>query len=329
LLVRLGDPEGDGILANDLTQVVYDETVDLFVAFNQTGNVLQIFDSAGRFVRRIERAGQGPGELGRIQRVEFQHGSLWVRDSGNNKWLVLDPAGRVLQETRDVMNVTGPLQFEVLAAGEVVVGAIDPRSETVGYPLHLIDLKNGEALKHFGSLTGEWNIYAPYALFVLISAGSERQTVWKAGRTRLRFEEWELDGTLKRVVEGNFAWSPAVTQLPRNGEAPVTYLRAFVVDADERLWSLTRTADERWREVTLTGPEGFLADEDSIRWTDSRLDMFDLRNQTRYGPYIWDESVVRLRRFGDDARVVIPEEDAAAGTIRAAVYRLRTGTNQR
>jgi hypothetical protein len=76
--LRLGGPEGGP------------ETVErapTFVLIGDDGLIyisqrceLRVFDTDGRFVRRIGRCGEGPGEFRSVSRAGFANGSLWIAD---------------------------------------------------------------------------------------------------------------------------------------------------------------------------------------------------------------------------------------------------------
>lgn len=61
---------------------------------------IAVFDSAGRFVRRIGRRGSGPGEYQQpAALLSAPDGTIWVDDPGNARLTALDTAGRPLRMT--------------------------------------------------------------------------------------------------------------------------------------------------------------------------------------------------------------------------------------
>src|SRR5688500_14794434 len=54
-MIRLGEASGDGIIEADLADVRYGNVARLFAVFQRGGSHILLFDSAGRFVRRIGR----------------------------------------------------------------------------------------------------------------------------------------------------------------------------------------------------------------------------------------------------------------------------------
>jgi len=58
---------------------------------------IRVVDSAGRFVRTMGQAGQGPGEFTGFGFFGFNHDSLWVTDPSQNRVSLFGPDGRIIR----------------------------------------------------------------------------------------------------------------------------------------------------------------------------------------------------------------------------------------
>lgn len=81
-------------------------------------------------------------------------------------------------------------------------------------------------------------------------------------------------------------WSDGQQQ--RGPREPRTALQSFAVDGADRLWMLTRVADDDWRSVAQQGPEPGILPSQQDQYRDARLDVFDLRNRRHIGSRRWD-----------------------------------------
>lgn len=103
LEAELGDDSGPGMI--DLTGAVSacrDASKRTYIIGDQIEHVL-VFDPAGRFLRRIGRTGQGPGEFtDAASLVMTGDGEFWVFDRGRGVILNFDYKGRLRGEVRTV-----------------------------------------------------------------------------------------------------------------------------------------------------------------------------------------------------------------------------------
>ena len=299
-VVRFGDADGPGTIESTAPRVTWSEQPGYVVASSTS---LQIFDDDGRFVRRIGREGDGPGEFSRVIDAHVVGGQLVALDNANRAWSIFNLAGEFI-ERRPYGYATGP--FVPLGSSRVVVVAMDQSPEVAGLPLHLAHIDSGVPSRHFGSWY-EWED-TPYADVVQGSVVSRPGTVWWGAAGSPRIQEWSVDDELLRVVEGELPWFPKVTEfIDPATEPPSTLLRSLALDGREHLWMTVRTADPRWREVELERtPEGYRVPPASRHdYLDTRLDIFDLGKQRHVGRYLWDSPYVRLINRGGEPAVSI------------------------
>jgi len=320
--LRLGDPDLPGGIESEAAEVVFDAVHGGYAVFHRGGAHVQLFDSLGTFQRVLGREGGGPGELRMLSDVAFADGNIVMLDVEGRKFVVMNRAGELVTDIRIDLR-TGDLR--VVSTDTVVIGSMDMRPDLVGYPLHLVSLSDGAVLQHFGSLDGEWNAAAePFADLIRLGQSVGDRSIWRGYVSRLRLEEWGLDGSLVRVVTGDFGWFPPAVRVR---EGPHSYLASSDVDRDERLWLITTVPDPDWRRVQRgAGPEGLLRREDYDRWWNSRLDVFDLRTQEHLGTITWDESRVFLTSRKGRTLVYLVEYDERM-VPRVALYRLSVKAN--
>lgn len=315
--LRLGDPDLPGGIESEWAEVVFDEVHGGYAVYHRGGTHVQLFDSLGAFQRVLGREGGGPGELRMLSSVAFADGNIVMLEVQGRKFVVMNRAGKLIADTRIDLR-TGDLR--VISADTVVIGSMDFRPDLVGYPLHLVSLSDGEVLRHFGSLEGEWNAAAePFAEIIRLGQSLGDRSVWRGYVSRLRLEEWGLDGSLIQVISGDFDWFPPMIL---DHEGPASLMAGFDVDREERLWLLARVPDPNWRSVPRgAGGETLLRQEDYDRYWDVRLDVFDLRTQEHLGTFRWDESRVFLANRRGNTLVYLVEYDEHL-VPRVALYRL-------
>ena len=77
---------------------------------------IQLFDAAGRFLRRIGREGEGPGEFQAPQMLGWRDDHLWVRDDALRRVSFFTPVGELVGEIRIPPIVLGGGQYLLRSA---------------------------------------------------------------------------------------------------------------------------------------------------------------------------------------------------------------------
>jgi hypothetical protein len=322
--LRFGDPDLPGGIESEYARIRFDEAHGGYAVFHKSGTHVQVFDSEGSFQTVLGREGGGPGEVRSLTDVAFADEDIVMLEGRGRKFVVMNRGGELV---RDIRFDVGAGDFRVISADTVVIGSMDFRPDLVGYPLHLVSLSDGEVLRNFGSLEGEWNAAAaePFADMIVLGESLGDRSVWRGHKSRLRLEEWGLDGSLIRVVTGDFDWFPPMIL---DHEGPPSLLASFAVDREERLWLLTRVPDPNWRSVHpgRVGPETLLRREDYDGYWDIRLDLFDLRTEQHLGTVRWDGTKVFLAVRRRTVLVHMVEYDEET-TPQVALYRLEISTS--
>lgn len=92
--LRVGVPNLRGTdQFSDIHDVAVDAHGSIYVS-HRLPPELRVFDRGGRFARRIEQAGEGPGEFQAPGKLEWgPDGHLWVADGGNRRFEVFHTTG--------------------------------------------------------------------------------------------------------------------------------------------------------------------------------------------------------------------------------------------
>lgn len=302
-VASVGASSGEGTIDNELPWVVSRPGGGYLVIDGYTR--FKLFDAQGNFVRSVGREGDGPGELRNIATgaAFVGNGGIVLLDGIKRAWIQFDEDGTfVSQKAQDLT----PGRFLLLEGDTLaVIASIDQRPNSVGYPLHLVDIRNGSVLRHFGSADGAWNMAEPAAGRIVLGLDDATRTrVWWGKMGRMHLEEWSVNGVHIRTVTGNLPWFPPIpppgVRIPGK---PDSFMPTFAVDDADRLWMVTVVPDDRWREVERRGPEGAISAASREMMFDSRIDVFDLRSQTHVGFKVWDHAEIRLVRQGGQVLV--------------------------
>lgn len=218
----LGEASGGGVIESDEAVVVFGDVAERFAVFHVGTSEVLLFDSGGRYVRRVGRAGSGPGEIRTLVDAHFRGSDLVTLDFAGPRFTIYDEDGERIQ---DALAGIRPGRFRVVSESVAVVGSMDRRPALAGYPLHSIDLNTGEQLRHFGSTNGEWSASGPFAQDVVLGYAMEPQVVWHGQRSQLLLEEWHVDDGLVRHITGELQWLRQGSAAERGPPQP--YLLSF------------------------------------------------------------------------------------------------------
>jgi len=105
--LRLGDVDDPDLGFSRIGSVDVDRDGQVFV-FEMLDRQIRVYDADGRFVRRIGRQGEGPGEFQRVSRFGVAGDTLWTYDFGLRRLTLFDRTGTVLS-TAQVRGVPVPM----------------------------------------------------------------------------------------------------------------------------------------------------------------------------------------------------------------------------
>ena len=291
-ILRLGDASGDGIIEGDYADVRYGDAARLYAIFQRGGSRILLFDSAGGFVRRIGRGGQGPGEIETLIDAHFQGRRIVALDRA--KLLVMDLFGKAIAESRLPVRAGS---FRAMSDSTVVVGSMEMTPGFEGRALHVLMSATGQPVKSLGATHPTWSAGARTAGDVALGWSAPPTTFWIGHPASFHIEQWHFDGRLLQTVRGDFPWFRPPDR-PGRDSPPGPLLLGFATDGEDRLWTLTRVPDARWREAPRRGNEGYVLSQDMGSYIDTRIDVFDLRGRRHLGTMTWDEAYVGMVQIG-------------------------------
>lgn len=279
-LAVLGDMTGDGFI--QWSRVATRDSLGRY--WIGQGQSLKVYDSDGRFLREVGRAGEGPEEFVFIAVVRTDSdGRVNVLDPRNTRESVFDGNFALVEERRLPGRAASLFSAAELNGGYVA----NTPAEVTGSPfLHII--RGEEILHSFGASDAT----GPYDAFrsLRIVAARPDGVIATARRVEYAVEMWDAGGT--RLVELHRE-APLneveVRQVPYNltdHPKPHEVIAVRLDDAD-RLWVLFRMMRDGWEQhyeprVYPDGQVGIRqlpnSTMDSIY--ESRLDVIDLQSGT-------------------------------------------------
>jgi hypothetical protein len=273
--LRIGAIEGaDEYMFGRLSSMAVDAAGTMYVLDSQALEV-RVYDGAGTFLRRIGRAGEGPGELKQPAGMAFlPDGRLVVRDPGNARMNIYSTDGTALDSWPIPGGFFTSAPIFVDTAGQVYTDIIAERRDD-----------------------GAWKT----GLLRLDSAGAVVDTV------RRPLDDYEVPQLVARRVEGSNRsmsttgvpfWPNAVTTLNRHGE--------FVGGVADRYALTTWRADGTLQRIERAVPRVAVhADEAATEIERVTRNMRRTQDSWRWdGPRPpADKPFFRTVRVGEDGRI--------------------------
>jgi hypothetical protein len=255
VVVTLGDT-ADPELLGHRTQVARDSRGFYFASNNDADKII-VYDSSGRFLRTIGRAGRGPGEFNSVHNLAAGPGdTLYVFEPGGIGMTVISPEFEFVRRVKPSASLMA-IEAVALDSGRFAVSGptMNPAS---GFPMHVLTAD--------GAFTSSFGADAPMAyreerggdFLRWMVPGSQPGTVWAMSSTPYQLELWHVAGQRLSTQVGRMPWAPVVdtTPPPMYSEAPP---RAYIItigpDSTGLVYVYTAVADASWRpDPTITGP---------------------------------------------------------------------------
>ena len=247
---------------------------------------LKVYGAAGRFLREMGRAGEGPLEFGRVVFARADSdGRVHVLDVGNSRESVFDANFALSEEQR--LPGRFPSLYSVAALnGDYVVNAWVLSPEGIRLPLHVI--RGQEVVRSFGvsDATDPYDVWRSLRILAARSDG----VIAAAERFAYTVEVWDSDGS--RLVDLHHEVSlneVEVRQAPFNltDHPPPHEVIAVRFDDAGRLWVLFHMMRDGWErhyepQEFPDGQTGIRRRSDSTSDSiyESRLDVIDLQSGT-------------------------------------------------
>jgi hypothetical protein len=277
----LGDTSGPGYI--EWTQSFTRDSLGNYWAGQ--GDGIKVFDSAGRYLRQVGRAGQGPMEFRYIFWIHTDDdGRVHIVDLGNVRETIVG-ADFELHAERPIPGSFGSGSYPALAplpgTGRYALNMYHVVSGQVGLPLHIAD---GAGILHsFGDAIDEGSpqLNQNKARRMLTTDSSGR--IFSAQVFSYAVEAWTDIGERITGFEGPKLneKEPAMGAMSADNPPPKT-IAAIQVDEQQRLWVIVFQAKDDWldRMVERPGPRGramLVPKEDDPRFLYTiRIDVIDL-----------------------------------------------------
>ena len=324
----------DSALIRERPTVARDRRGRYFVP-DVTPSVLA-FDSAGRFIARIGRRGQGPGE--------FPVGITDIFTGSDDSLYVLGSGARELSVFGADLRFARHLQVPGWGQDNVVLPVGIVRHMTVGrvgfdpYGIYLTNAAGEVArtLREPDSMPPRPGDGRPCAACTsrTLAAGREGRTVWTASRSRYEIEQIDVDGRLQRrvvVLESRWLITTAAesgADAPYGSTRPGSGIRGVAEALDGRLWVAGTTTALDWKPLenpparpTGRGISRIPPDvvEHGERYRATIIDLLDPRTGRLLVSHRFDHEAIEL--LGGDLAWAARED--ADGNTLIDVWRLR------
>ncbi len=247
-LAQLAVSSGPGSLNGLPMEIQLDSLNRYWVAPAPSGSPI-IFDSNGKFVASLGRAGQGPGEyLGASFVRLFGRDSALVFDGGMHRITIVDMNLRVVRSFQSVMR-----SGDFVQVGNTLVGSGDIRTPgAAGLPLHVFQLPQPATPIHsFAPRRDNWQGATTSTSMNWRVAPGTTQAFWTSDLNEYRIVGWAAPGNdvveFIRKPEWFAARSPIVGGGNRTPPPPL--MRDLIEDSEGLLWVAGLSASVRWKEA--------------------------------------------------------------------------------
>jgi len=239
-IVTLGNKDGEGILYQQ--SVIASDRRGRYYVSSNTDPTIVVFDGAGRFIRKIGRRGQGPGEFQARPFIYFADDTLYAADIG--RITIFAPDYKLV---RTIPLGTSGSSLAFLGDGTFVIAGTTRSGDLIGFPMHLVG-RDGKVIRSFGSNSERQDIGALKTSLRTVAPSSGGR-VWSADPYSYLIERWNSFGGKELTLRREAAWFPPNVLergIPRR-ERPPPRLRAVQEQADGILLTMVRVPDRDWQ----------------------------------------------------------------------------------
>lgn len=277
--MRLGQSDGDGAFASRPYVVARDSRGRFYVVTPETsGEVPFVFDSRGRFVQRLGRVGDGPGEYRNPISIMVRRDSVYVLDRQQGRLTVLAPSWRY---ARSFQGPPGAWSAIALDSGGFVINGRVKNAQRIGIPYHRFDA-TGNYLGSFGSRNERIDPRNNTIDNWWLTPGSHN-SFWAVPYShRYVIDHWSADGQLLRSLERRVPWFPRFDSLwnitPEQPPYPI--MMGSWSDDQGLVWVLVGIGDRDWARGLGTRQRGegggvYYKHEDRQKIYDTLVEIID------------------------------------------------------
>lgn len=245
-VMRLGDREGDGAFASRPYVAARDSRGRFYIVTPETNQEPPfVFDRTGRFLQRLGRVGDGPGEYREPISIMVRRDSVYVLDRQQGRMTVLSPGWGYV---RSFQAPTGGWSAAALDSGGFVINARIRDASRIGIPLHLFD-HSGNYLRSMGDRRERIDPRNNSIDSWWVSAG-QHNTFWSTPYShRYVLNHWDARGRLLQSLVRRADWFPTFDSLwiitPTRPPYPI--LMGSWTDAEGLVWVIAGVSDPRWQ----------------------------------------------------------------------------------
>lgn len=309
-VVRLGDQEGSGGIGMT-AGIVQNSNGDWIVTHQFEPSTVQVYDSTGRFLRRMGRSGAGPGEFRSAGKLILQPGdSLSVFDAALARVVRFSPDGKYVRDDR--LPIQSIRQVKYVDPEHYIINGDLRTQQKIGLPLHLVT-SDGRIVRSFGSTDPVARRDRPTLHSRMISDPTGG-SLWLANTKRYVLEKWTVSGELEARLERTVTWFEPHDRSAVISEdtPPPPLIRDIMEDEDGIVWVVVRVADARWKEAVyyrgaVQNTLSVYTVADPARYHDSIIEAIDVRSGRVLATARFDGSV---HAFVDRGRFAVYTLDA-------------------
>lgn len=238
---QMSDGFEPGALPDEMVYAVRDSSRRVFTISRKKDAVL-VYGEDGTFLRRLGKAGAGPGEFRSIRRVLLGPGdSIYVSDWGLGRLTVYAPDLSLAR----VQSLAYPPSL-ILGDGRFVIADHVPAATGIAFPIHVAGadgvLRNSfgadmsESLADMGLITRRW------------AAAARNGDIWTVAPGRYTLERWDPGtGLRKAAIAIESSWFREVVNWPDDERTrPPAVIEALWEDDAGLIWFVFRDADLDW-----------------------------------------------------------------------------------
>ena len=248
-LSLMGTFDGPGAFASRPYTVSVDSRGRYYVTTPETRDKPPfVFDARGRFLQRLGRRGDGPGEYREPQVIIVAPGdTLHILDRTTNRYTVLSPDYAVARTANLLPDMWSAVR---MPDGHLIVNARVRDAPRIGLPFHVVD-PQGQYLRSFGDANPIYDFRNAGFPNIRWLAASDSGTFWAAPYVEwYTVERWTTSGAKMTEIIRSPEWYEPYDQfwLPRPDRAPAPTIRGIWEGDGGLLWVVLAVQDINWRD---------------------------------------------------------------------------------
>lgn len=271
----LGDPEGPGMIPGEQNVVAVGPDGRFYV-LSVPATFVQLFAPDGRYLGRIGRDGEGPGEFRWPHSLHVDgDGRLRVVDAALLRISVFTPDGEFERAIPFTEGPTPAFDFFPFRGDSILLSGYGFTPDVFGRSVHVLS-RDGRRVRSFGAPEHAIVGTDPHRLIRSVSP-SMGAGLWVASRDRYLIELWTLEGERVKTLVRETSWFDEIPRADGHPPPPRAFVSRIREDSDGRLWVMLKIPGEEWRdaaEPSLREPHGWrMVDEDL--WMNTVVEVID------------------------------------------------------